>query len=107
MSDVLTTDPDDPGIREIKHDGQQKKYLVLSEEERAKGFLRPVYDAYKHLACGGVTMMGRALCETYARNPTFYSGTFCAVCGAHFPLVDAEGNRAFIWQGSNGLGVGE
>lgn len=30
--------------------------------------------------------MGRALAETYARDPYFYSGTFCVHCGAHFDL---------------------
>jgi hypothetical protein len=29
---------------------------------------------------------GVALSETYARDPRFYSGTFCVGCGAHFPL---------------------
>jgi hypothetical protein len=107
MSAGLTTDPQDPGLREIEANGQQKKYLVLSEEERAKGFVRPVYRAYKHLRCGGITTMGLALCETYARNPAFYGGTFCSICGFHFPLVDENGKRAFTWEGSNGLGVGE
>ena len=30
--------------------------------------------------------MGTSLAETYARDPNFYSGTFCCVCGTHFPL---------------------
>jgi hypothetical protein len=30
--------------------------------------------------------MGRALAETYARDPYFYSGTFCVACGAHFSV---------------------
>jgi hypothetical protein len=29
--------------------GMQKDYLVLSEEERAKGFVRPVRTQYRHL----------------------------------------------------------
>jgi len=28
----LTTDPEDPGLRKTKADGQQKVYLVLSDE---------------------------------------------------------------------------
>lgn len=86
----LTTDRYDPGLRKIisegPNKGQQETYLVLSEEERAKGFLMPVYRSYRHLACGGVTTMGQALCETYARRPTYYSGTFCCRCGTHFDL---------------------
>lgn len=34
-------------------DGQQKTYLVLSEEERTKGFVRPVRRAYKHVGSPG------------------------------------------------------
>ncbi len=121
----------------IGPDGQQKTYLVLSDAERAKGFVRPVRRSYKHVGsagpqhplrdlnaeeiargygapdvgyvkfeaydgkcgsvtgrfwtqadldkvgkgCGTVTSMGQALAETYAAQPAFYSGTFCAGCG--------------------------
>lgn len=78
--------------------GQQKAYVVLSAEERAKGFVRPVRDRYLHLSCGTVTTMGRALAETYARQPDFYSGTFCCGCGKHFP-VGADGE--FVWAGTD------
>lgn len=89
--------------REILKDGpragQQKAYVVLSEEERAKGFVRPVRDAYVHDKCGQVTSMGRSLAETYARDPFFYSGTFCSTCRAHFPVGDIDGE--FIWLGTS------
>ncbi len=77
--------------------GQQKGYVVLAEEERAKGFVRPVRRSYVHLKCGTVTTMGQTLAETYARDPHFYSGTFCCGCGTHFP-VGAEGE--FVWDGT-------
>ena len=64
----------------------QKAYLVLSDEERAKGFVRPLRRSYKHLACGTVTTMGLAIAETYARDPHFYGSTYCAGCQAHFPV---------------------
>lgn len=80
--------------RELRPDGQQKGYVVLSDEERAKGFVRPVRRSYKHLTCGSVTTMGLALAETYARDPKFYSGTYCCACGSHFP-VGADGE--FVW----------
>lgn len=102
----LTTDPNDPALREHDPSGQQKKYLVLSEEERRKGFIRPVRQKYIHKACGAVTTMGLALSETYARDPSFYGGTFCCNCGKHFPLVNPDGSRAFIWDASDGSGVG-
>lgn len=127
--------------------GMQKGYKVLCPEERAKGFVRPVRQEYKHVGkplrgviemleepvehdgktyvaidrfelpggnkagtyltaeevnqlkrdgrrggCGAVTTMGLALAETYARDPKFYSGTFCCHCRAHFPVSE------FIWE---------
>ena len=85
-------------IAEGPRKGQQQDYVVLAEEERAKGFVRPVRRSYKHLKCGGVTTMGQTLAETYARDPKFYSGTFCCHCGAHFP-VGPKGE--FVWAGSD------
>jgi hypothetical protein len=78
--------------------GMQRAYVVLSDEERAKGWVRPVRSTYKHLRCGGITTMGRALAETYARDPKFYGGTFCAICEAHFPVGEAG---EFVWDGTN------
>jgi hypothetical protein len=34
---------------EILPNGQQKAYIVLTPEERAKGFVRPVRKSYKHV----------------------------------------------------------
>lgn len=45
----LTTDPTDPALRETVPGGQQKAYLVLTEEERAKGFVRPLRRSYRHV----------------------------------------------------------
>lgn len=92
--------------RELQDNGQQKGYVVLSNEERAKGFVRPVRTIYRHLKCGGITSMGRSIAETYARDPKFYSGTFCYQCGAHFPLMLDDGTPAFKWI-DDGTGVGE
>lgn len=98
----LTTDHNDPGLKQIRPDGQQASYLVLSDEERAKGFVRPVCRSYTHLKCGAVTTMGQAIAETYARDPKFYGGTFCCHCGSHFRLreFDPKTERwepAFLW----------
>lgn len=139
----VTNDPNDPGLKKVGADGMQEKYLVLSEEERAKGFVRPLRRSYRHSGrvvcgkprqsdgregwhvcvcdvghagecsawqqvksfqdalsvrethrlggCGTVTTMGLALCETYARDPKFYGGTFCAGCRTHLPLDQ------FVW----------
>jgi hypothetical protein len=67
---------------------QADVYLVLSEEERAKGFVRPVRRAYWHEACGGVTTMSVDLAETYARDPKFYGATYCAICQRHRPVAE-------------------
>lgn len=48
----LTTDPKDPRLCHGHDDEpgpQCEVYLVLSEEERAKGFVRPVRTAYVHI----------------------------------------------------------
>jgi hypothetical protein len=140
--------------RELKPDGQQKGYVVLSEEERARGFVRPVRRSYVHVGpvgpkyplrdltadehrrydkygyvksedypegqgasgrfwtqdqldkvdkgCGVLTTMGSALAETYARDPSFYGGTFCRGCGKHFP-VGATGE--FVWEDGSRVGT--
>ncbi len=83
--------------RELKENGQQKGYVVLSEAERAKGFVRPVRESYTHKTCGTDTRMSGPISETYARDPGFYSGTFCVHCGEHFPLDQ------FVWKGTDEL----
>lgn len=87
-----------PEHTNLKSNGQQEGYVVLAEEERAKGFVRPVRRSYKHLKCGVVTTMGQTIAETYARDPYFYSGTFCAGCGSHFPVGE---DGEFVWDGSS------
>lgn len=91
--------------------GQQKGYVVLAPAERAKGFVRPVRTAYVHVGlnpemhgtvlvkrgergCGHRTEMSRDIAETYARDPGFYSGTFCVSCREHRPLNE------FFWEGT-------
>lgn len=130
--------------------GMQREYLVLSEAERARGFIRPVRQVYVHVGnggpkhptrsltdeereryegegyalfeiypesaapasgrywtnadlaaatrCGTKTTMGLAIAETYARNPSFYGGTFCMNCREHFP-VGKDGE--FVWDGTD------
>ena len=99
MNDPKTTltdgSPVTPDHREIDPaTGLQKGYVVLSAEERAKGYVRPVRTRYLHKSCGEVTGMNQSIAETYARDPKFYSGTFCATCRNHFPLDQ------FVWEGT-------
>lgn len=87
----VTDDPNDPrltrGVDEEPRE-QSEVYLVLSEEERAKGFVRPYRDAYVHKTCDTVTHMGVALSETYARQPDFYGATYCCHCRMHLPVSE-------------------
>lgn len=96
----LTTDPTDPRLghgSDDKPGPQNKVYLVLSPEERGKGFVRPLRRSYRHDTCRGVTTMGLALCETYARNPKFYGSTYCAICLMHKPVGE------FKWTEDNAV----
>lgn len=90
----LTTDPNHPDLThgvDAKPVEQAQVYLVISEEERAKGFIRPLRRAYVHQTCGTLTRMGLVLCETYARDPEFYSATYCCGCCMHLPVGE------FVW----------
>ena len=95
--------PVTPDHREIDSaTGQQRGYVILSPEERAKGFIRPVRRIYKHTKCGTLTKMGIAIAETYARDPKFYSGTFCASCRDHFPVGESG---EFVWEDGSKVGL--
>lgn len=94
----LTDDPNDPRLTRGADDTpvpQADVYLILSEEERAKGFIRPVRRKYVHTVCGSVTTMSTALAETYARQPTFYGATYCVHCSMHRPVSE------FTWDGTD------
>lgn len=101
MTETTLTDgsPVTPKHREIDPaTGMQKGYVVLSAEERAKGFVEPVRRTYRHLKCDNTTTMGHALAETYAREPEFYSGTYCYSCCSHFPVGEFG---EFVWEGTD------
>ena len=54
--------------------------------------MKPLRRSYVHRNCGTRTTMGLSIAETYARDPRFYTGTFCTGCRSHFPLVQ------FVWE---------
>jgi hypothetical protein len=97
----ITTDPNDKrlghGVDEAPVK-QNEAYLVLSEEERAKGFVRPYRDTYIHDTCKTETKMNRSISETYARNPKFYGATYCCACSMHKPVSE------FKWLDGNVVG---
>lgn len=101
---VLTDgSPVTPDHKEIQPSGMQKGYVVLSDAERARGFVQPVRRTYVHQKCGVATTMGLALAETYARDPKFYSGTYCCGCGTHFTFGQPDGD--FVWDDGSKVGV--
>lgn len=96
MSDQKMCTTNGKPVEEVRRNqtnetGQHDGYIVLCPDERAKGFVRPYRDAYRHVSCGTVTTMGLALSETYARDPTFYGATFCCGCNRHLPVAE------FVW----------
>jgi hypothetical protein len=78
--------------------GQHEAYWVLSEAERARGFVRPVRQSYRHATCGTTTKMSLAIAETYARQPNYYGATFCVTCGGHLPVGE---HGEFTWMDGN------
>lgn len=101
----LTTDPSDPRLgrgSDEEPTGMNEVYLVLSDEERAKGFVRPYRAVYLHETCGTETRMGAAIAETYARQPSFYGATYCVHCQCHRP-VGADGE--FVWLDGSKVGT--
>lgn len=52
---MLTDDPTNPKLHrgvDTEDTEQHEVYLVLSDEERAKGFVRPVRTSYRHVGIG-------------------------------------------------------
>lgn len=57
---TITTDPNDPRLEKYRGKGhdeqpvpQQDVYLALSPEERAKGFVKPLRETYRHVGPPG------------------------------------------------------
>ena len=100
-----TIDPDDP---QLTHDpdtelwGQTEVYPILSDAERAKDFVRPLRESYRHISCLLVTNIDDAIAATFARDPAFYSSTYCAWCNLHSPV----GERGeFEWLDGSKVGT--
>ena len=90
----ITTDPNNPDLGhgvDNEPIEQNNVYLVLSDDERAKGFIRPLRFSYMHKTCRYVTSMSQPIAETYARDPEFYGSTYCTQCKMHRPVSE------FVW----------
>jgi hypothetical protein len=97
---MLTTDKKDPKLNQVGEGGQMKSYLILSDEERQSGFVRPLQTSYVHKTCGAGTQIRQEIAETFAKDPKFYEYTFCCECGDHFPVSE------FTWEKTDNI-VGE
>lgn len=101
----ITDDPNDPRLTrgaDTEPVDQADAYLVLSEEERASGFVRPLRTSYLHETCGATTTMNLAIAETYAREPGFYGATYCCRCQMHRPV---GANGEFVWPDGSKVGT--
>lgn len=97
----LTTDPNDPDLTrgvDTERVEQAKKYLVLSEGERAKGFVRPVRHSYRHVGPAGPKYPLRDLTEAeMARYSQFnyfkfeaYPDDGSSVCGKFWTQTELD-----------------
>ena len=66
----------------------------MSEDEKARGFVRPLRDSYVHRVCHHVNTMGQSMAETLAKKPTIFSTIYCIGCKAHRPVGE------FLWDGT-------
>ena len=100
-----TTDPKDPrlsrGVDEEPRP-QAERYLVLSPDERRKGYVRPLRTVYIHTTCGSQTRMGHDIAATYARDPSFYGATYCCHCMMHRPVGE---HGEFVWEDGTKVGT--
>jgi len=103
-----TIDPDDPDDPQLTHDpdtelwGQTEVYPILSDAERAKDFVRPLRESYRHISCLLVTNIDDAIAATFARDPAFYSSTYCAWCNLHSPVGE---HGEFEWLDGSKVGT--
>lgn len=71
-----------------------------SEEERQRGFKRPVRRKYIHAdKCGATTDLGPTVAETFARNPGFYEWGFCIACVRRYAIEE------FTWPDGSRVGT--
>ena len=96
-----TTDRSDPRLTrgvDVEETDQAEVYLVLSDDQIAAGYVRPVRRSYVHDHCGLTTKMSDAIARTYAANPKFYGATYCVGCRRHLPVTE------FKWRDGSEVG---
>ena len=86
--------PEDFDYGEKRPDGQYENYPTIDEGE----FEQEPRDTYIHVdGCGSRTTMTGDLPESVARDPEYYTKTFCAGCGEHVPVGEVEWGDGEDW----------
>lgn len=80
----MTGDDFDYGDR--KDDGQFENHPTIDEGE----FEQSVRHTYRHTECGGTTSMKSGIAKSIARDPEYYTATFCTSCGDYYPTDEFE-----------------
>ena len=94
---MLTDDPTNPGLKETRPDGQNKVYLVLSEEERKLGFVRPLRRSYVHAGIRPKYPLRNLTADEHERYDQYgyvkyeeYPKEESPVCGKFWTLPDLK-----------------
>lgn len=85
--------PDDFDYGEQREDGQYEDYPTIDDGE----FVQAVRAYYTHTECGSRTHMSKSLAESVARNPEYYTKTYCAGCQEHVPVSEVEWGDGEDW----------
>jgi len=82
--------PGDFDYGEQQEDGQYENYPTIEEGE----FQQEPRESYIHDeefgGCGSRTRMTGDLPESVARDPTYYTKTFCSGCGEYVPVEEVR-----------------
>jgi len=86
--------PEDFDYGKQREDGQYENYPTIDDGE----FEQKPRDTYIHVdGCGAKTTMTGDLPESVARDPKYYSKTFCHGCGEHVPVSEVEWKDGSDW----------
>jgi hypothetical protein len=91
--------------RELKGNGQQKGYVVLSAEERAKGFVRPVRQSYVHVGRQAPQNLRDLTDEEHERYDKFGYVKFQPYPESELPLTGRFWTQPELDSINNGCGV--
>lgn len=71
---------------EKRDDGQYENHPTIEEGE----FQQSVHYSYRHTECGSRTSMSDDIARSVARDPDYYSKTFCASCEEYVDTDEIE-----------------